>query len=65
MIFIIEALKEFKHQFFFGNDNTGYEPAFGTVSVADGTAFIMGHLFAASVCNGILAPNIFPSRILR
>ena len=63
--FFIEALKEIKHQFFSGNDNTGYEPAFGTVSVTDGTAFSIGHLFAASVCNGGPAPNIFPSWILR
>ena len=65
MIFIIEALNKIKHQFFFGNDNTGYEPVFGTVSVADGTAFSVEHLFAASVCNSVLAWNIFPSWILR
>ena len=42
LIFIIEPHKETKHQFFSGNDNTGYEPAFVTVSVADGTAFSVG-----------------------
>ena len=65
LIFIIEALKEIKYQFFSGNDNTGYEPAFGTVSVADGTPFCVGHLFAAGVCNCGPSPNIFPSWILR
>ena len=65
LIFIIEALKEIKHQFFSGNDNTGYEPAFRTVSVADGTPFCVGHLFAAGVCNCGPSPNIFPSWILR
>ena len=65
LIFIIEALKEIKHHFFSGNDNTGYESAFATVSVAEGTTFSVGHLFAASVCNDGLSPNIFPSWILR
>ena len=64
LIFVIEALKEIKHQFFSRNDSTGYEPVFGTVSVADVTAFNVGHLFAASACNGGPSPNIFPSWIL-
>ena len=61
LIFIIEALKEIKHQFFSGNDNTGYKP----VSVADGTAFSVRHLFAASVCNGAPTPNILSPWMLR
>ena len=65
LIFIIEALKKIKHQFFSGNHNTRYKPVFGTVSVADGTAFSVGHLFAASACNGDPSPNILPSSILR
>ena len=65
LIFVIEALKEIKPQFFSGNDNTKYEPAFETVSIADGTAFSVGHLLAASACNGDPSPNILPSWILR
>ena len=64
LIFIIEALKEMKHQLFSRNDNTGYEPAFGTDPVADRTAFSVEHLFAASACNGVPVPNIFPPWIL-
>ena len=64
VFFIIEALKEIKHQLFSGNDNTGYEPAFGTDSVAERTAFSVEHLFAANACNGGPALNIFPPWIL-
>ena len=58
-----EALQEIKHQYFTGNDETGFEPSFGITSVADGTAFSVGHLFAATVYNGGPAPNIFSSWI--
>ena len=64
LIFIIEAFNGVKHQFFSGNENTGSEPASVTVSVADTTAFRVGHLFAASVCNGGPALNIFSPSIL-
>ena len=57
-----EALQEIKHQYFTGNDETGFEPSF-TTSVTDGTAFSVGHLFAAAVYNGDPAPNIFSSWI--
>ena len=36
---------------------------FGITSVTDGTAFSVGHLFAATVYNGGPAPNIFSSWI--
>ena len=58
-----EALQEIKHQYFTGNDETGFEPSFGITSVTDGTAFSVGHLFAATVLNGGPAPNIFSSWI--
>ena len=58
-----EALQEIKHQYFTGNDETGIEPSFGITSVTDGTAFSVGHLFAAAVYNGGPAPNIFSSWI--
>ena len=40
-----------------------FEPSFGIMSVTDGTAFSVGHLFAATVYNGGPAPNIFSSWI--
>ena len=58
-----EALQEIKHQYFTGNDETGFEPSFGITSVTDGTAFSVWHLFAATVYNGGPAPNIFSSWI--
>ena len=58
-----EALQEIKHQYFTRNDETGFEPCFGVASVTDWTAFSVGHLFAATVYNGGLAPNIFYSWI--
>ena len=58
-----EALQEIKHQYFTGNDETGFQPSFGITSVTDGTEFSVGHLFAATVYNGGPAPNIFFSWI--
>ena len=58
-----EVLQEIKHQYFTGNDETGFEPPFGITSVTDGTAFSIGHLFAATVHNGGPAPNIFSAWI--
>ena len=49
---IIKLLKEIKPVFFPKTNNTGHKPALGTVSAADGTAFSIEDLFAASVCNG-------------
>ena len=57
VFFFSEALQEIKHQYFTGNDETRFEPSFGITSVTDGTAFSVGHLFAAT------APNIFSSWI--
>ena len=56
-----EALQEIKHQYFTRNDEAGFEPSFGIASVTDGTAFSVGHLFAATVYNGGPDPNIFSS----
>ena len=56
-IFILaEAIKEIKSCYFVGTDDRGYEPCCGTISVADGTVMSIGHLFAASICNGGAAP---------
>ena len=43
-----EALQEIKHQYFTGDDKTGFEPSFSVTSVTDRSAFIAGHLFAAT-----------------
>ena len=39
-------------QFFNGDDVHGFEPVRGTVSIAEGSAYGIGHLVAASVCQG-------------
>ena len=39
-------------QFFNGDDVHGFEPVRGTVSIAEGSAYGIGHLVAASVCHG-------------
>jgi len=55
--FSLESIKSVKEKFFAGNAKEGYEPYFGIVSVADGTAKAVGHLFAASIVNGGPAPG--------
>ena len=40
-----KALQEFKHQYFTGNDETGFEPSFRITLVTDGAAFSVRHLF--------------------
>ena len=44
-----EALQEIKHQYFTGNDETGFESSFDIPSVTDGAAFSVGHLFTVTV----------------
>lgn len=56
ILILAEAIKEVKSCYFVGTDDIGYEPCCGTISVADGTVMSIGHLFAASVCNGGAAP---------
>ena len=46
-------------QFFKGHDIHGFEPVCGSVSVADGSAYCIGHLIAASVCHGGPGPGFF------
>ena len=54
-----EALQEIKHQYFTGNDESGFEPSFGITSENDGTAFSDGHLFAATVYTMVALILIF------
>ena len=42
--------------FFVGNNDDGYEPSAGILTIADGTMNSIGHLFAASIINGGPAP---------
>lgn len=53
-----------KSAYFTGDETNGYEPYCGILSVMDGTARAMGHLFSASILNGgpglaFLAPWVF------
>ena len=53
MFFVfVEAFKDIKMQFFNGDDVRGFEPVRGTVSIAEGSAYGIRHLVAASVCHG-------------
>ena len=47
--------------FFVGNNDDGYEPSGGIVTIADGTMNSIGHLFAASIINGGPAPDFLAS----
>ena len=52
MHYYLDALSEIKLQYFTGNEVDGLEPKCGTVNVVDGTAYGIGHLFAATICHG-------------
>ena len=57
MIFVLEAIEEIKEQYFTAvNEKEGREPSLGLVSVTDGTARSIGHLFAANLCQGSPGP---------
>ena len=47
--------------FFVGNDDDGYEPFEGILTVADGTINSIGNLFAASIINGVPTPAFLDS----
>ena len=59
--YYLDALADIKTHYFVGNDIDGYEPCCGTVSIANGTARSIGHLIAASICNGGPGPGFFAS----
>ncbi len=60
-IFILAGvIKEVKLCYLDGNDDMGYEPCCGTICVPNGTVMSIGHLFAASICNGGAAPCFLP-----
>jgi len=53
-----------KPLYFKGEKNCGLDPAFGLMSVADGTLSSIGHLFVASIVNngpgpGFLTPWLY------
>ena len=49
--------------FFVGNDDDGYEPFEGILTVADGTINSIGNLFAASIINGVPTPAFLDSYV--
>ena len=49
-------MKSIKHKYFVGDDDSGFEPLSGILSITDGTMKSIGHLFAASIVNGGPAP---------
>ena len=57
MHYYLDPLLEIKLQYFTGNEVDGLEPKCGTVNVADGTAYGIGHLFAATICHGGPGPG--------
>ena len=53
-----------KEQYFIGDEDNGFEPCCGILSVADGSIRSIGQLIAASICNGgpgpgFIAPWVF------
>ena len=54
-----------KMQYFQGNDDCSFEPMCGTAGIANGTAYRMGHLIAASICYGGPGPVFFPPWICK
>ena len=64
LLFCLEALEYVKKTHFIENNEIGFEPFCGLVSVTDGSLMAIGHLFAASIVNGgpgpcFLAPWVY------
>ena len=64
LLFCLEALEYVKKTHFIENNEIGFEPFCGLVSVTDGSLMAIGHLFAASIVNGcpgpcVLAPWVY------
>ena len=57
LLFCLEALEYVKKTYFIENNETGFEPFCGLVSVTDGSLMAIGHLFAASIVNGGSGPG--------
>ena len=48
-----------KMQYLQGDDGCGFEPMCETAGTANGTAYSIGHLIAASICHGGPGPGFF------
>ena len=57
LLFCLEALEYVKKTHFIENNETGFEPFCGLVSVTDGSLMAIGHLFAASIVSGGPGPG--------
>ena len=55
----LEALGEMKMQYFQGDDACGFEPMCGFAGIANGTAYSIGQLIAASICHTGPGPGFF------
>ena len=56
LLFCLEALEYVKKTHFIENNEIGFEPFCGLVSVTDGSLMAIGHLFAVSIVNGCPGP---------
>ena len=52
LLICLEVLEHVKKTHFIENNEIGFEPFCGLVSVTDGSLMAVGHLFAASIVNG-------------
>ena len=64
LLFCLEAFEYVKKTHFIENNEIGFEPFCGLVSVTDGSLMAIGHLFAARIVNGgpgpgFLAPWVY------
>ena len=64
LLFCLEAFEYVKKTHFIENNEIGFEPFCGLLSVTDGSLMDIGYLFAASIVNGgpgpgFLAPWVY------
>ena len=57
LLLCLKALEYVKKTHFIENNEIGFEPFCGLVSVTDGSLMAIGHLFAASIVNGSPGPG--------
>ena len=57
LLFCLEVLEYVKKTHFIENNEIGFEPFCGLVSVTDGSFMAIGNLFTASIVNGDPGPG--------
>ena len=57
LLFCLEALEYVKKAHFIEDNEIGFEPFCGLVSVTDGSLIAIGHLFANAIVNGGTGPG--------